>query len=580
MFPMRTRTATPVPPLVARPQVSHRWVRRLVLVLTAIFLFCVFSKESGDSDTWWHLAAGKYIWQNHKLPVPDPFAFTTDMGTPVYQGELTTRHFNLTHEWGMELIYYLVQSKTGFAGLVLFRTLLLALFCGVTGWLAARRSGSFYRGIAAAFLASQFASQFAADRAYLATFVMVAVTVAAFETRRGLWLLPPAFLIWANCHGGYLMGWAVAGAYSAEAIYLHLRGKPLPDERKIWIVSALAILATYWNPNAWNAIQVMRHYRDSPLQIAIVEWNYPAWWPPDRFNIMMAATILVLLWARRRVRFVDWLLFAALGGAAAMALRNVIFVAFIGPILLATYLPAWKRAVPVVLEYAAAGVLLFMIGEGIIGGYAFQLRASERRFPVEAADFLVAHRVTGRIFNTYEQGGYLMWRLWPQAQVFIDGRALNESVWNDCRHIAFNADYQGGGKTTQDLLRQYGINTIVLNGFDFNGNLQYLGAALADPSQKEWKLVYEDVKELVYMREPPPGVQPLPPLSALDMLESQCNFNVAQGLNPRCERSLGDMFYRIGDASRARKWLLHYQGIDGSDVLTRRILQRLNASGH
>ena len=577
---MRSRTATrPAPAPVKPPRPAPAWLRPLVLALTGLFLLCAFSRESADPDTWWHLAAGKYIWQNHRLPVPDPFAFTTDMGTPVYSGELTTRHFNLTHEWGMELIYYLVQSATGFAGLVLFRTLLLALFCGITGWLSGRRSGSFYRGVAAAVIAALFGVQYAADRAYLATFVMVALTVAAFETRRALWLLPPAFLIWANCHGGYLMGWAVAGAYSAEAVYLRFRGKPLPDERKIWIVSALAFLATYWNPNAWNAVQVMRHYRDSPLQIAILEWNYPAWWPLDRFNILMIATIAVLLRARRRVRPVDWLLFAALGGASAMALRNVIFVALIGPIVLATYLPAWKRQIPVILEYAAAAFLIYLIVPGITGGRAFQLRAGAWKYPGEAADFLVAHGVRGRIFNTYEQGGYLMWRLWPQMQVFIDGRALNESVWNDYRHIAFNADYQGG-KTSQELLDQYGVQTIVMNGFDYEGNLQFLAAALADPSQKKWQLVYEDEKELVYMRELPAGVRALPPLSALDTLETQCNYNVDHGLNPKCSRSLGEMFYRIGDAARARKWLFNYLGIDPGDVLTRQLLQRLTASGH
>jgi hypothetical protein len=276
---------------------------------------------------------------------------------------------------------------------------------------------------------------------------------------------------------------------------------------------------------------------------------------------------------------VDWFLFAALGGAAAMALRNVIFIGFIGPVLLATYLPAWSRRVPVILEYAVGGILVWLIVPGITGGHAFQLHANTWKYPVEAADFLIAHGVRGHIFNTYEQGGYLMWRLWPQMQVFIDGRALNETVWNDYRHIAFNADYQGG-KTTQQLLRDYGINTIVMNGFDYVGELQFLAAALADPSQKEWKLAYEDEKELIYMRELPPGVQPLPPLTALDSLESQCNFNVDHGLIAKCGRSLGDMFFRIGDTARARKWLLSYLAVDGNDALSRRLLQRLAASGH
>ena len=38
---------------------------------------------------------------NHKLPIPDPFAWTTYMGKPVYADEYFTRDFNLMHEWPM-----------------------------------------------------------------------------------------------------------------------------------------------------------------------------------------------------------------------------------------------------------------------------------------------------------------------------------------------------------------------------------------------------------------------------------------------------------------------------------------------
>ena len=50
----------------------------------------------------------------------------------------------------------------------------------------------------------------------------------------------------------------------------------------------------------------------------------------------------------------------------------------------------------------------------------FGLRANF--FPAGAAAFLERHRLDGRIFNTYEFGGYLIWRRWPANQVLIDGR--------------------------------------------------------------------------------------------------------------------------------------------------------------
>ncbi len=570
---MPARTAAQPAPPPAQQAFAPRWFRVFLVVLAAVYLMSRFSGAAGDSDTWWHLAAGKYIWQNHRLPVPDPFSYTTYMGTPAYPGELNTRHFNLTHEWGMELIYYVAYAAGGFPAMILLRAFLLTFFCGMTGWLTWRRSHSFYRGLAASLIAAVLSQLFAADRAYLATFVMVTLTVAAYETRRGLWLLPPAFLVWANCHGGFIMGWAIAGAYSAEAVILRLRGKPLADERKIWIVSALAVALTAINPNGLGVIEVMRYYRSSPLQSNIFEWNYPAWWPPDPYNTLAVATALVLLWARRRVRVVDWLLFAALGGASAMALRNTFLMGFIGPIFIAAYIPAWKRRVPAVLEYAAAALLLLAMGFQLARGNSFQLHMADEKYPVEAVDFLTSHHVTGRLFNTYELGGYLMWRLWPQASVFLDGRALNESVWQDYLHMAYNADFEG--KTTMELLRKYDAQIIVMTGFNYRGQLLFLAAALADPSQKEWKLVYQDAKAVVYMRNPPPGVQALNSLEALTSIESQCRFFIDHGWGPGCARAVGDMYMRIGELNRAREWVAAYLRMNPADPVALGMYRRL-----
>ncbi|MBC8401855.1 MAG: hypothetical protein H8E14_10245 [Candidatus Marinimicrobia bacterium] len=45
------------------------------------------------------------------------------------------------------------------------------------------------------------------------------------------------------------------------------------------------------------------------------------------------------------------------------------------------------------------------------------------RLPVKATRFLKANPITGKVYNSYNWGGYLIWELYPQKQVFIDGRA-------------------------------------------------------------------------------------------------------------------------------------------------------------
>lgn len=194
------------------------------------------------------------------------------------------------------------------------------------------------------------------------------------------------------------------------------------------------------------------------------------------------------------------------------------------------------------------------------------------------ADFLIDHKVTGRLFNTYEGGSYLMWCLWPQEQVFIDGSALNETVCYDYIHMAFNADYQGG-KTTDQLLDRYGVSVILMNGFDFKGHVFWLPAALTEPSQKVWKLVYHDAKSLIYMREPRRGAGP----SATRCAEHTRRAVQLQGrqwpAHIVARSPWGKCSHAIGDWTKARQWLSNYLATDRQDVKSRRLLEQLNAAG-
>lgn len=524
------------------------------MVLTALAIMAWSSTEVGDTDTWWQLKTGQYLLQQHKLPAPDPFAFTTYTGKPAYATEEVTRYFNLTHEWLAQILFYLTYSGGGYAGLILLRCLLIAAFCGIVGLAAWRRTQSFHLALGAALAASTIATLFHADRPYLITYVFLATTVALLEYRRWLWVLPPMFVIWANCHGGFFVGWLALFAYSAEALYFRFRGKPLAGERQVWLLTAACVLVSGLNPNWFRVIPVMVSYRYSIMQASLWEWQYPNPWPPSPFSILLAGALAVMLWKRRETRPVDWLLLIGFGTLACMAVRNIILAALVGPFLIASYLP-WKKALPVVAEFAIAVLLVVGIGVRVADGKAFQFRAADWKFPSGAADFLLSHHITGKIFNTYEQGGYLIWRLWPEQQVFIDGRALNETVYLDYQRIAFNAEAVNG-KSGEQLLKEYGIEVIVMDGFEFTSGSPYLlPAALSDPKQTEWKLVYQDGQAVIYMRHPPPDVQPLNSFDALAGMEAQCNMYLEHDPGmPRCALGLSQLFARIGDTGRARRW--------------------------
>jgi hypothetical protein len=532
------------------------WV---VMALAALALLCMFSGEVGDADTWFHLRTGAYVVHNHKLPSPDPFSWTTYMGKPAYAGEETTRDLNLNHEWGAQVILYLVYAAGGFAGMVLFKACCLTFLCGMVGWVVWRRTDRFYLSVAAAMACGMIARTTAADRPYLVTYVLMAITLWILERRRPLWVLPPLFIIWANAHGGYFMGWVLLGGYCGEALWQRLRGQPPRDEKTLWSASLLAILASGLNPTFFNVIPGMFAYQHSTLQRSLKEWHSPVLWPPSWYSGLLAGAAAVLLWAWRRVRMSDVLLFVVFATMSLMAQRNVIFIGIIAPIAIASYLPEWKRPLKGWEGYAAALLLLVMAGQKIASGEAFQLRAAEWQYPAGPVKFLKDHHVTGPVFNIYEWGGYLMWAGWPELKTFVDGRALNESVFQDYMRIALNY------RDAQPLLDKYGVQVLVLEGFEYwRGTVYMLSAALSDPNQTKWKLVYQDKTAMVFMREPPPGVTPLNPEDVFTSLDGQCADHLEhEPGKPGCAVGLADLYTKLGRRDRAAQWLAKYEQIRG-----------------
>jgi hypothetical protein len=540
-----------------------RGLKTALLVLTGVCLLGLFSTEIADTDFWWHLKTGQYIVERHSLPVPDPFAYTTSAAA-AYPGEERVRHFNLTHEWLSQVLMYAVYAVAGFPGIVLARAVLLVSLCGCAGFLAARLSANFYAGIAAACAAASVMTAFAADRPGIVSFLCVAVFVVLLEIRRGWWALPPLALLWSNCHGGFLLGWVVLLAYCAETLPFVLRGTWTRDSRRLWLVTACAIAASGINPNGFGVVSTVFAYHRSPMTANLIEWQPPTLWgPPYGFDILLYVSALVLVLAWRRVRPAHWILFAAFAGASLTAFRNTPLIGFLAPVLIAAYFPLLLK-VPGRLAWAPPILAVAGISAGFAQGGFPQLRVAAWTIPAGAADYLLEHHVTGPMFNTYEQGGYLIWKVWPQERVFIDGRSLSETVYRDYHKILFNAgsyaDQVAGPR--DELLNRYGVQVVVMNSMDYvSGALYPLAIALANPISSEWELVYDDSQALIFLRRPPPGI---PVLSnklgrVLRHMDRECMAYIENSPDtPLCARTLADYWLRNQVKESARRMLRLY----------------------
>jgi hypothetical protein len=79
-------------------------------------------------------------------------------------------------------------------------------------------------------------------------------------------------------------------------------------------------------------------------------------------------------------------------------------------------------------------------------------------------------------------------------------------------------------------------------------------------NQTEWKLVQADNRSIVFMRQPPPGVQPLPNLQALQSIGAQCQQQIEHDPgHPGCARGIADFYTLMGEKAQAAQWMAYYE---------------------
>lgn len=526
--------------------------------LLLFFLLGTFSTEVADTDFWWHLKTGEWIVENVSLPDPDPFSYTSDLGLDSYEGESMVRRFNLTHEWLAQVVWYCVYAVGGFAGLSLWKALLLSAMFSIAGLLVYRDTEQPLVAIAAVLGGIPLATMFASDRPTLVTFAMVAVFVLLLELHdagvitKEVWAIPALALVWANSHGGFFLGVVVLGAYSVGALR-----ESKQVRTRLWIVTGCSIVAFALNPNGLIVVEVLLAYQSSAIQSTLIEWMRPPLWgaPPYSIGILLFATAAVMLASWRRVRWAHWLLFAAFGAATVLAFRNAIFLAFFGPWFIARYgwpgLKHWLPAREAITSLVAAGCVLLAIGWGFSQGSMFQLKGAQWKFPVAAAD-LLANDVPGNLFNSYEYGGYLIWRLGPDRKTFIDGRALNDAVYEDYRSILYSQ------RNARELLRRHDIQVVVTNAFEYSTGVLYpiVETLRGDP---EWALVQQDAQALVFARRTNENgdwiaEHEIPKSLVVEHLVNSCKVYVEHlPMLPNCARTLGFGLAKDRDFVRAKE---------------------------
>ncbi len=119
-----------------------------------------------------------------------------------------------------------------------------------------------------------------------------------------------------------------------------------------------------------------------------------------------------------------------------------------------------------------------------------QREAETSEFPARAVAFLQQHPPAGPIFNLYDWGGYLIWKLYPTTPVFIDGRAdlYGADLFHDFADV-----YQFKGRW-QQILHRWHIQTVIVPPTS--------ALAVGLQSAPGWTVSYQDSQAVVLTNLP------------------------------------------------------------------------------
>ena len=385
-----------------------------------------------QNDTFWHLRAGQDIWRTGQVPHADTWSYTVT-GSPWPD-----------HEWLWQLYAYGCHALGGLPLVTLGTAALLFVALWLVHRLMAGPTTTRFLVLAVGFAMSSCVWVL---RPQVVTLAAVPI-LATLIVRERYWPIPLLFVVWANAHAGVSLGGLVLFGATVAAVLRWRQTRALADRRRarvLAIVLPFAALATMATPLGAGIFRFVWQSTSRIYALGIDEWQPTLPTAPLEATFCACTLAVVVLTIKRRRAFLatgdghlaswgDWAL-----AAGALALMPLAFrsVRNIGPFLM--------LAVPFASRVLAPDVLLprrlrqpprdndhprvnlgLLAGVALVaaGGVAAAYRTGFTRLgwhPVSAGAIAAVRGCDGPLYNTYNEGGFLIWFA-PERRVFADSR--------------------------------------------------------------------------------------------------------------------------------------------------------------
>jgi len=413
---------------------TAKWGLILGLTYTAI-------TRRVDPDFGWHLTSGDWARSNG---IPDRDIFT-----------YTASEFRwINHEFVSDIIMSLLYSLGGY-------TFLAVIFAVI--WAGALLISAPKARLGILLLALLAMTPYIAIRPAAFTVLLLATLLKVIygRSKRLKLAIPLLFIIWANLHGGFIIG-----------LFILLYFAVVRRSKKwlyIFLASFLATMINIYGPRVYE--EVFRTLLDASLHNQITEWwsfqIFSASWP---FIVVWVAGF----WIFSRQKLSEWyslppILF--LGSLSAT--RNIALFVIVSVKKVDEYYDQALKQIPKQpmwlprLFFWSSTIAIYLVSIWGFHGIVLPFhKDKEAVFPRSAVAYLKKNGCAGNLFNDYNYGGYLIWKL-PEQRVYIDGRMPS---WRDEAGVKYIDRYidivMDKDKQAAEFERYNITCALVRNGFE------------------------------------------------------------------------------------------------------------------
>jgi len=472
-------------------------VKLFIVVVLSFILFIILSQKIDlvTADLGRHLKNGEYFFQQFKPVTTNYYSYTLPENPTV------------NHHWFSGAIFYLVYKLAGFYGLSLFYVGLYVLALGLLFGLSVKKNG-FYPTLFSFIL---FIPLFAHRReirpeifSYLGIIFYLLIFEQFVKINKQNLILGLLFiyqLFWSNSHIYAFIGPVIVGLY----ILNNLIRKKYQNIRQLLTYELLAILSLILTPFGLTgfikSLFIMHQYgyrlAENMSLWFMINWTQGKDWIYIYGLVLIISSIIYILFSvikNKKISVLEILVIMTGVGAFIMN-RNLPLFAIFTVLYLSKVVN--KNITKVKTYYLV--MIIFVLT--IVFGAKFNLVNANNGFGLQdniekSAIFYKSQKLAGPIFNNYDDGGYLIYELFPQEKVFVDNRP--EAYTKEFFDKVYNPALADENKW-QEIDEKYNLNTIYFYRHDMTDNAQaFLLRRIQD---QNWVPVYVDDWMLMLLKD-------------------------------------------------------------------------------